>query len=53
MLAGMSPDERQRADLQFFGEAAGDRLKPENYENFCQWRAERLAEAMNEWLGVD
>ncbi len=53
VLAGMSPDERQRADLQFFGEAAGDRLKPENYEDFCQWRAERLAEAINEWLGID
>ena len=53
MLASMSPDERQRADLQFFGEAAGDRLNPENYEDFCQWRAERLAEGINEWLGID
>jgi len=53
VLAGMSPDERQRAEVQFFGEAAGDRLKPENYEDFCQWRAERLAEAVNDWLGID
>ena len=53
VLAILTPDQRKRASLQFFGEAAGDRLKPENYEDFCQWRAERLAEAINEWLGMD
>jgi len=53
VLAILSPDERQRASIQFFGEAAGDRLKPERYEEFCQWRAQRLAEKINEWLGID
>jgi hypothetical protein len=53
VLGILSPDDRQRASVQFFGEAAGDRLKPENYEEFCQWRAERLAEVVNEWLGMD
>jgi hypothetical protein len=53
VLAAMSPEERQRAEVQFFSEAAGDRLKLENYEEFCQWRGERLAEAINEWLGID
>lgn len=53
VLAILSPDQRKLASLQFFGEAAGDRLKPENYEDFCQWRAERLAEVINEWLGTD
>lgn len=52
-LAGLSPDERQRASIQFFGDAAGDRLKPENYNDFCYWRADRLAEAINEWIGDD
>ncbi|MEX0774382.1 MAG: DUF262 domain-containing protein [Phycisphaeraceae bacterium] len=53
VLALLSPDHRQRASLQFFGEGAGDRLKPENYEEFCQWRADRLVEVINEWLGID
>jgi hypothetical protein len=53
MLAAMSPEERQRAEVQFFSADAGDRLEPENYEDFCQWRAERLAQAVNEWLGSD
>jgi hypothetical protein len=53
VLANLSPEERRRADVQFFGEAAGDRLKPENYEDFCEWRANRLTEAVNDWLGLD
>ena len=36
-----------------FGEAAGDQLKPDRYEEFCEWRADRLAEAINDWLGMD
>ena len=52
-LATLSPDQRKFASVQFFDQAAGDRLKPENYEDFCEWRAARLAEAINEWLGID
>jgi hypothetical protein len=47
----LSPDERKRAAVQFFGDAAGDHLRPDRYDEFCQWRAKRLAESINEWLG--
>jgi hypothetical protein len=47
----LSSDQRKLATLQFFSEAAGDRLKADRYEEFCQWRAERVAEAFNDWLG--
>jgi hypothetical protein len=53
VLRGLTPDARKRAAVQFFGEAAGDRLRRQNYEQFCEWRAGRLSEALNEWLGVD
>jgi hypothetical protein len=49
----LTPEQRRRAAPQFFGEAAGDRLKSGRYEEFCQWRAERLAEALNEYLGLN
>jgi hypothetical protein len=52
VLARLKPNQRELADVQFFGEGAGDRLKPENYQDFCQWRAERLAQSINEWLGI-
>jgi hypothetical protein len=51
--AMLNPDQRKFAAVQFFGEAAGDRLKPDRYDEFCQWRADRLAEALNDWLGID
>jgi len=53
VLAMLKPEQRKRAELQFFGEAAGDRLKLDRYFEFCQWRGDRLAEAMNAWLGLD
>ena len=51
--ATLTPDQRKLAAVQFFGEAAGDRLKPDRYEEFCEWRADRLAESINDWLGMD
>jgi hypothetical protein len=53
VLATLTPDQRKLASVQFFGEAAGDRIKVDRYEEFCQWRAERLAESINDWLGID
>jgi hypothetical protein len=53
VLSVLTPEQRQRAKVQFFGEAAGDRLRHERYEEFCEWRAARLAEALNEFLGID
>jgi hypothetical protein len=51
--ATLTPDQRYAAAAQFFGDAAGDRLKNDRYEEFCQWRADRLAEALNDWIGLD
>lgn len=45
-------DERKRAKVQFFGDDAGDKLRLDRYDEFCQWRADRLAESINEWLGM-
>ena len=53
VCATLSPDQRKLAAVQFFGEDAGDRLKMDRYEEFCEWRADRLAEAINDWLGMD
>ena len=53
VCATLTPAQRKLAAVQFFGEAAGDRLKPDRYEEFCEWRADRLAEAINDWLGMD
>lgn len=53
VLRSLTPEQRKRAAVQFFGEAAGDRLRHERYEEFCEWRAARLAEALNEFLGID
>ena len=51
--ATLTPDQRKLAAVQFFGEAAGDRLTPDRYDEFCEWRADRLAESLNDWLGMD
>ncbi len=51
--ATLTPDQRHAAGSQFFGDAAGDRLRIDRYEEFCQWRADRLAESLNEWIGMD
>jgi hypothetical protein len=48
----LTADQRRSAASQFFGEAAGDRLRADRYKEFCQWRADRLAEAINDWLGL-
>ena len=48
----LTPDERRRAAVQFFGDAAGDHLRADRYGEFCQWRADRLAESINDWLGI-
>ena len=53
VFASLTPDQRKLAAVQFFGEAAGDRLKSDRYKEFCEWRADRLAEAINVWLGMD
>ena len=53
VLKSLTPDHRKAAALQFFGEAAGDRLSLGKFDEFCRWRGDRLAEAMNEWLGID
>lgn len=53
VLATLVPEQRKLADVQFFGDAAGDRLVPERYGEFCAWRAARLAESINKWIGVD
>jgi hypothetical protein len=52
VFEGLSPEQRKSAAAQFFGEAAGDRLRPERFREFCDWRAKRLAEALNEYMGV-
>ncbi len=53
VLATLTPAQRKRASMQFFDNAAGDRLRSDGYEDFCEWRAGRLAEALNDWLGVN
>lgn len=53
VLTSLLSEQRKYASVQFFGEAAGDRLKAGRYEEFCQWRADRLAESLNDWLGID
>jgi hypothetical protein len=32
---------------------AGGRPRHERYEEFCEWRAARLAEALSEFPGID
>jgi hypothetical protein len=47
-----SYEKRERAQVQFFSKDAGDLLNPDYYEDFLEWRAKRLAEAWNLWLGL-
>lgn len=47
-----SHDRREYARVQFFSKDAGDLLQSDRYEDFLDWRAKRLAEAWNEWLGL-
>ena len=51
VLNTLNPSQRQAASAQFFGEAAGDLLKLEKYQDFCEWRAKRLAEVLNRFVG--
>jgi hypothetical protein len=53
VLSTLAPDERKRAAVQVFDTAAGDRLRGDQYEEFCEWRAQRIAKGLNEWLGLD
>lgn len=52
ILSRLTPEERKLARVQLFGDEAGDRLKVERYEEFCEWRGQQLAEVLNEWLGL-
>ncbi len=47
-----SHEKRERARVQFFSTDAGDLLSSDRYEDFLEWRAKRLAEAWNRWLGL-
>jgi hypothetical protein len=53
VAAAMTPTQRQLAAAQFFGDAAGDRLAVDRYDEFCTWRADRLTSSINAWLGLD
>jgi len=52
VLNTLKPSQRQAASIQFFGEAAGDLLMLDKYQEFCEWRAKRLAEALNRYVGI-
>ena len=47
-----SHEKRERARAQFFSNDAGDLLDSDRYQDFLEWRAKRLAEAWNSWLGL-
>jgi hypothetical protein len=51
-LRRLTPARRALAARQFFGDEAGDRLQSEAYEEFCDWRAQKLAQSINDWLGL-
>ena len=53
VFRSLTPDQRKLAAVQLYGDGAGDRLKADRYLEFCEWRADRLAESMNDWLGID
>ena len=52
VLETLSARQRRDASVQFFSSEAGDRLKPEHFEDFRVWRAKQLADAFNEefWI---
>lgn len=52
MLATLNSKQSALAGTQFFGVEAGDRLKVENYVEFRDWRAQRLADALNQEYGI-
>jgi len=52
VLRTLTPEQRNHARRQLFGDEAGDRLRRERYEEFCEWRGKRLAEALNDFLGL-
>lgn len=47
-----SHERREYARVQFFSKDAGDLLEVDRYEEFLVWRAKRLAESWNSWLGL-
>ena len=49
----LDTEQRKHASVQFFGLEAGDRMTPESYFEFLDWRADHLAKAWNEWLGLE
>ena len=54
VLARLSPEQQELARMQHFSfEAGSDRLKKSEYDDFCTWRARRLADSINDWLGLD
>ena len=52
VYTSLTSDQRERAAVQFFGMEAGDRMAPERYDEFLEWRAGKLADAWNDWLGL-
>lgn len=52
VLGMLTAPQRKAANVQFFGTAAGDRLSSESYDEFCEWRANRLADALNIFVGI-
>jgi hypothetical protein len=48
----LTPKQRETTAVQFFSSEAGDRLKSKNYEDFRQWRAQKLADAFNVEFGA-
>lgn len=53
VLTSLKPQERERAQVQFFESGDSNLLDPSLYEDFCEWRAKKLAHAMNDWLGLE
>jgi hypothetical protein len=51
VLSALDAEARKRAAVQYFSAEAGDRLKPDSYEEFRLWRAKKLADAFNEEFG--
>ena len=52
VLKGLESKGREAAAIQCLDDSAGDRLRPDGYGEFCEWRARRLAGELNAWLGL-
>jgi len=52
VLRVLTPEQKRWAEVQFFGESAGDRLDLGQFEEFCRWRSQRLADVLNSYLGL-